>query len=236
MVTTTRSPPGARNPVATFNLDILPPSQRNLWDVLGHTPPDFVLYGGTALALRLGHRQSVDFDFFSRSAFLPDELQRQVAYLTPGRAIQKSENTLTCAVDLDGEVLISFFGGLDIGSVEDPDPADGPGIHVASLLDLAATKAAVVQARPSAKDYIDLNALLLAGVSMAEALGAARAVYGVGFNPLLTLKALTFFGEGDLSKVPLETRQNLAAAVTAVDLECLPSFQSRPRLVPAPGG
>ncbi len=51
----------------TFNprLDILPLSQRRLWDELGELPEEFVLYGGTAIALHLGHRQSVDFDFFT---------------------------------------------------------------------------------------------------------------------------------------------------------------------------
>ena len=53
-------------------LDILPPAQRRLWNELGSTPPDFVLYGGTALALRLGHRQSEDFDFFSSYSFSAD--------------------------------------------------------------------------------------------------------------------------------------------------------------------
>ena len=47
-------------------LDILPAPQLQLWAELGTVPPAFVLYGGTALALHLGHRQSVDFDFFSR--------------------------------------------------------------------------------------------------------------------------------------------------------------------------
>ena len=47
----------------TPKLEILPPSQRRLWDELGHTPKDFVLYGVAALALRLGHRRSEDFDF-----------------------------------------------------------------------------------------------------------------------------------------------------------------------------
>jgi hypothetical protein len=46
-------------------LDVLPATQRRLWPELRGVPPQFVLYGGTALALRLGHRHSVDFDFFS---------------------------------------------------------------------------------------------------------------------------------------------------------------------------
>ena len=52
----------------TPHLDILPPAQRELWPLLGASSTlDFVLYGGTAIALRLGHRPSVDFDFFSES-------------------------------------------------------------------------------------------------------------------------------------------------------------------------
>jgi hypothetical protein len=55
-------------------LDILPPSQRTLWPELDTTPDHFTLYGGTALGLRLGHRVSLDFGFFSRMAFDPDAL------------------------------------------------------------------------------------------------------------------------------------------------------------------
>jgi len=60
-----------RGSMFTPNLQILPPAQRRLWDELGHTPREFVLYGGTALALRLGHRHSEDFDFFSNKYSLP---------------------------------------------------------------------------------------------------------------------------------------------------------------------
>lgn len=49
-------------------LNVLPESQQWLWTRLNTTPRHFVLYGDTALALRLGHRESVDFDFFSSAA------------------------------------------------------------------------------------------------------------------------------------------------------------------------
>jgi hypothetical protein len=61
------------------NLDTLPSSQRSLWPELGGTPETFTLYGGTALALRLAHRTSVDFDFFSNASFDPDELAQKFA-------------------------------------------------------------------------------------------------------------------------------------------------------------
>ena len=211
----------------SFDISVLPEPQRRLWEMLGDTPPGFVLYGGTALALRLGHRQSIDFDFFSHRTFQPDALRRSIPYLQRSRTVQSAENTLTCVVDLDGDVKLSYFGGLDLSSVNDPDEAEGPGILVASLLDLAATKAAVVQSRSSARDYVDLDALLRAGIPLDQALGAASAVYGPGFNPLLTLKALSYYGEGDLDEVPDEVRENLTEAVSGVNLQGLPDYQPR---------
>ena len=51
---------------------VLPEPQRRRWAELRDTPKAFALYGGTALAFRLGHRQSEGFDFFSNEPFLPD--------------------------------------------------------------------------------------------------------------------------------------------------------------------
>ena len=67
---------------ATFEprLDILPESQRRLWSELDAVPSDFVLYGGTALALQLGHRVSEDFDFFSSQSFEPDRLRSRLRF------------------------------------------------------------------------------------------------------------------------------------------------------------
>ncbi len=53
------------------NLDTLRVSQRALWPELEGTPETFTLYGGTALALRLGHRASADFDFFRTPHLIP---------------------------------------------------------------------------------------------------------------------------------------------------------------------
>ena len=52
-------------------LDILPAAQRRLWDEFVSVPLEFVLYGETAIALYLAHRNSVDFDFFGNKAFNP---------------------------------------------------------------------------------------------------------------------------------------------------------------------
>ena len=61
-------------------LEILSESKLDLWPELAAVPSDFVLYGGTALALRLGHRVSEDFDFFSSEGFDPDRLQARLPF------------------------------------------------------------------------------------------------------------------------------------------------------------
>lgn len=120
--------------------------------------------------------------------------------------------------------------------VQDPERVAGPGLLVASLLDLAATKVQVVQSRASAKDYLDVDALVhVGGISLSRALGAAKAVQGDRFNPVLTLKALTFFDDGDLSEVPAEVRDRLAAAVRGVSVEGLPNFPVRQGLLASRG-
>lgn len=203
-------------------LEVLPEAQQRLWPDLAAVPSRFVLYGGTALALRLAHRISEDFDFFSSSPFVPEELQREIGELGQGERIQSSRNTLVLLVNRDGPVKLSFFGGLGLRRVADPDPLDAVGWRVASLLDLAATKMGAVQGRAEAKDYLDIARLLDEGIGLDRALGAALGVYGPGFNPVLSLKSLSFFGDGDLPSLPERVRQRLLHAADHVDLARLP--------------
>jgi hypothetical protein len=201
----------------TPRLEVLPAPQRRLWDELGETPNDFVLYGGTALALRLGHRSSEDFDFFSSRPFTPDALQREIHYLTGAETSQSGANTLTMIVDRDGPVKVSFFGGLKLKRVEDPDRVSSRGIRVASLVDVAATKMVTIQQRAQAKDYLDIAALAKAGVPLRAALAAAGAVYGSDFNGVLTLKALTYFADGDLPSLSSVVQSKLRNMANEVD-------------------
>lgn len=207
------------------DLNILPAPQRRLWDELEAVPGEFVLYGGTALALHLGHRQSEDFDFFGTSLFEPARLADQIPFLTGAMITQQSPNTLSVIVDRGGPVKLSFFGLPGIARVRNPHIAPGNGLRIASLLDLAGTKAAVVQQRAEAKDYRDIDALLRDGrVDLPTALASARAIYGPKFNPQITLKALSFFGDGNLSSLPAAVQDRLAGAAREVDLDRLPQI------------
>jgi hypothetical protein len=202
-------------------LDVLPPSQRALWPELAATPNQFTLYGGTALALRLGHRVSVDFDFFSDQSFDPDRLTRAVPYLLGAERVQVDDNTLTCRLERGGPVLLSF-GNPGLGQAAPPEQPHGLPIHVASLLDLAGTKVAVVQKRAQERDYIDIDALIQHGIDLPTALAAARVVHGRSFNPIITLKALSYFD--DVPTLADAVRERLLAAVSAVDPTHLPTL------------
>lgn len=202
------------------DLTILPPPQRRLWAELAAVPESFTLYGGTALALRLAHRKSVDFDFFSNQPFDPEQLARSIPFLKEAERVQVDANTLTCRVMRDGPVLVSFFGALGLGQAAPRERVENVALHVASLLDLAGTKAAVVQKRADAKDYLDIDTILGHGIDLPTALAAGLVIYGKTFNPFITLKALTYFE--DVASLPDEVCRRLAAAAAAVNPLALP--------------
>ena len=208
----------------SLHLDLLSPAQRRLWDELGDVPPQFTLYGGTAIALYLGHRESIDFDFFGSESFNPQRLYTAIPFLKGARIAQQASNTLTCLIERNGNVQVSFFGVPDMTVLREPLQLDN-GVRIASLIDLAGMKAAVVQQRAEAKDYLDLHALINQEVvDLPTALAAANRIYPDSFQPQLTLKALTYFGDGDLHNLPESIRLGLVEAVRDVDLDRLPDL------------
>jgi hypothetical protein len=208
------------------HLEILPPAQRQLWAELGEVPAEFTLYGGTAIALQLGHRQSVDFDFFGSRSFDPAKVQASMPFLANARIIQKERNTLTVILNREVPVAVSFFGVPNLPRLVPPFVSDDNGLRVASLLDLAGTKASVVQVRPEKKDYVDLDVLITkGGITLPMALTAAQALYGSAFNPQITLKALSYFEDGNLRQLPEDSKTRLATAAREVDLDHLPSLE-----------
>ena len=193
-------------------LDVLPEAQRALWPALAEIPDTCVLYGGTALALRLGHRSSVDFDFFSSEPVDFDALFG-LSFVAGAEVLQRAADTLTVSTTRAGAmhpIKISFFGDIDIGRVGTPErTADGV-LQVASLLDLLGTKFKVLLQRVAAKDYLDLAAILRSGVPLEDGLGAAAALYENRFPPAEAVKALAYFDEGDAANVDAATQRYLS--------------------------
>jgi hypothetical protein len=211
-------------------LDILPPPQRRLWEEFASIPSEFVLYGGTAIALHLGHRESVDFDFFGDRPFDPAKLASAVPLMADAQITQREPSTLTGIVDRNGAVKVSFFGLPEIPRLVPPHLVPSNGVKVASLLDLAGMKASVVQVRAEAKDYVDVDAMIASGrIDLPAALAAGLGIYGTQFNPEITLKALSYFDDGNLRRLPGPLKARLAKAVRDVDLDRLPDLNALKR-------
>src|SRR5512146_2643665 len=134
-----------RMPQLSPRLDVLPQAQRRLWEEFSTVPDEFTLYGGTALALHLGHRNSADFDFFGNRAIDVSSLEDEVPFLGNAEVIQRAKNTLSVMVDRGAPVKVSFFGVPKLARLAPPLIAEDNGLKVASLLDLAGTKASVLQ-------------------------------------------------------------------------------------------
>lgn len=213
------------SPAFTPRVDILPEAQRRLWPELGDTPREFTLYGGTAIALRLGHRQSIDFDFFTQTPFEPDTLLNDIPYLKGAVVRHSSPNTLIATVDRGGPVQVSFFGGLNLGQVEAPDVIKDPDLAIASLIDLAGTKAKVIIQRVEPRDYIDIDALMTkGGIPLADMLAAASVVFGPQLNPLDALRAIAYHEDLGLADLSDQVKRDLVKAVQDVDPENLPTL------------
>jgi len=193
-------------------LDVLPAAQREIWDQLRPAPDvSFVLYGGTAVVLHLGHRRSVDFDFFRAEPLDKNRIRDAFAFCARATIVQDSPNTLVLLAPMPSDsVKVSFFGGIGFGRVDDPLRTRDGVLLVASREDLLATKLKATLDRAEARDYRDIAALLRAGVSLPRALGAFRSMFDG--EPTEVLRALGYFADGDLSTLPAGDREILAAA------------------------
>lgn len=180
----------------------------------------FVLYGGTAIALQLGHRQSVDFDLFTEAKLNETAIFRKMPFLKRAQVIHAAENTLTMAYPVGKvQVKISMFGGIAFGRVGSPLVANDNELPVASLDDLMATKLKVILQRAEKKDYMDIAEMIRNGVSLGKGVGSACSMFGKTFPPKDCLAALTYFKDGDLetlSKKDMETLIRQASNVTEI--------------------
>jgi len=206
--------------------DILPPAQKKLWPQLAPVKDmGYCLYGGTALALRLGHRRSMDFDFFTERTLDRKALETALPWFRGGTVLRAEPDThvLLAAVPRSRrEVKVSFFGGLRIGRVDTPDLSDDGVILVASVRDLLATKLKTLFDRVEAKDYLDIAEILSRGGDLPQGLSDAGALFGKTFSPAECLRILCWFGEPGLRSLPADCRRTLEARVKASWKKSLP--------------
>ncbi len=200
-------------------MGILPPAQKRLWPELRNAQNlGFTLYGGTAIALRLGHRDSVDF--FSEKPLDREAIKAAFPFVEQSTTRKDEQNSWVLDVPYAdshrSNVQVAFFGTLGFGRIGEPDFTDDGVLQVASLDDLMAAKVKVVLQRAEAKDYRDVAAMVNAGVSLARGLASARLFFGPNFQPSESLKALVYFNDGDLHTLTKAEKRTLVDAVRAI--------------------
>lgn len=205
----------------TPRLDILPPAQRTLWPHLIQVPGHFVLYGGTAIALRLGHRQSADFDFFSDVELNDGQknaLLREITWLDGASVLQSEKDTLTVSVDhIGAPIKLSFFGGVKNGCVCEPDKTDDDVLCVASMDDLFAHKLKVIHDPAEGRDYQDIAVMLAYGQSLSRGLAALEALFGFSVPPMITLKSLAYFNDlNEPWRLPDDMKATITTAISGL--------------------
>jgi len=212
--------------------EILPTSQQEVWPELSDIKKlGFVLYGGTAIALQLGHRISVDFDFFSSLPMQKRELYDQLPFLSNSVVVQDEPHSLTVLINHTSSkvsgVKVSFFWGLQMGRVGEPLITEDQVLSVASLDDLLAHQLKVILQRAEFKDYFDIASLLKFGMKLDEGLGYAQALFGHTFAPSESIKALNYFGDRDLHLLSKEDKELLMRESKSINKVPLKSIVSR---------
>ncbi len=157
----------------------------------------FYLAGGTAAALHLGHRISVDLDFFGPDPFDSSLLAGQLADLGQFRLDRSAPDTLLG--ELKG-VKISFFR-YRYALVTEPTAVLG--VKIASLPDIAAMKLDAVSRRGAKRDFVDLFFIAQSGLSMAEALHWYQHKYAnLDVNLVHVIKSLAYFDDAERDPSP----------------------------------
>lgn len=181
----------------------------------------FYLIGGTAVALHLGHRQSVDLDFVGADSV--NTLQLRQALSQCGKFVLDSESADTIYGVLD-DVKLSFMK-YEYPLLEQPGAFQN--IAVAGIKDLAAMKLDVIAARGKKRDFVDVYAIAQSGVTLPEMWRWFQEKYkALATNPMHILKSLTYFEDAEQDPDPVFLKKMDWSAVKSFFLQ-----ESR-RLIP----
>jgi hypothetical protein len=176
---------------------VLTPKQRTLAEKLLPEVKNFYLVGGTALALQIGHRRSVDFDLASRQPIDCFNLERHL--ISKGFEIQR---TFTATGDeysaLIQETKVTFFHfPFD---VQHPLFWDKGKVTLPTIENLAAMKAYALGRRSKWKDYVDLFFILKFHLQLEELTQRAKSVFAGHFSSKLFREQLCYFDDMDYSE------------------------------------
>jgi len=170
--------------------EILSDKQVNLLPLVREFKREFYLVGGTAVALYLGHRRSIDFDLFKYTSIRPKRIISKVtsngfSYLVTRRVSEQLNITIN-------EVTFTFFEYPF--KIEANTNFDGF-IKMPELIDLAAMKAYALGRRSKWKDYVDFYFLLKDHFTVDQISKRASVIYDQLFSPKLFRAQISYFSD-----------------------------------------
>lgn len=176
--------------ILSMHLEILDRKRQKLLTALLPYLKDYILGGGTALALQLNHRKSFDFDFFSSSP-LPRNLLENIA---------KTVSIYNVSVDTADELTFFTTGGIKVSFIYYPFSSAFPnitlqnGLKMFGIKDIAIKKAYAIGRRGEYRDYFDLYIILKNGlIDLAELISLTKKIYGSIFEEKIFLTQLVYF-------------------------------------------
>jgi hypothetical protein len=178
-----------------MHIQILNPDQTALLPLVKQYRKEFYLVGGTAIALHLGHRRSIDFDLFKFNPLNPTKIIKTISgfkfpYVITRRVTEQLNVTIQ-------DVKFTFFQyPFKINASEKLDDI----LRLPSLLDLSAMKAYALGRRSKWKDYVDLYFILKGHYSIKQISDHSSEIYGQLFSEKLFRAQLSFFDDIDFSE------------------------------------
>lgn len=153
------------------------------------------LVGGTSLALQLGHRNSVDLDFFGKVEAPSEEIREALSVGHTLTVVNESKNINIYLVDgIKVDIVNYRYEWID-------DPVSGDGFLLAGIKDIAAMKIAAIVGRGTKKDFIDLH-FLLRHFSLKEILDLYMQKYPDG-SMFVAMKSLSYFEDAEPDPMPV---------------------------------
>ena len=176
--------------------DILTAKQVKLLPLIREFIRDYYLVGGTAIALYLGHRRSIDFDLFTSG---------QIKKLSIKKVIDRHSYPVSNILFEDTEQLHLVIDGVKLTFFSYPYLIDTPTVferivRIPDLLTLAAMKAYALSGRAKWKDYVDLYFLLRDHFSLLQISEKSKELFSSFYNEKLFREQLCYFKDIDYSE------------------------------------
>ena len=171
--------------------NVLSEEQKTLLHFIQSFENEYYLVGGTAIALQVGHRESIDFDMFKLGNVSKNKIIKRIeAFGLTYKLIYANAESFHIMID---GVKITFFQF----PFKVPVKKTSLGIKMPSLLDLAAMKAYALGRRAKWKDYFDLYVILKDFHDLESIIKAAEPIFKQLFSAKLFRQQLCYFKDID---------------------------------------